>query len=70
MTSDAQGNRPLSEDELQELVASSDAGARNPVGAVGLSLAVIAVSWSVFKSFSPHRWQTTCYRARSIITRA
>ena len=30
MTSDAQGNRPLSEEELQELVASSDAGARNP----------------------------------------
>lgn len=49
MTSDVQGNRPLSEDELQELVASSDAGARNPVGAVGLSLAVIAVSWSVFQ---------------------
>ncbi len=49
MTSDVQGNRPLSEDELQELVASSDAGARNPVGAVGLSLAIIAVSWSVFQ---------------------
>ena len=49
MTSDVQGNRPLSEEELQELVASSDAGARNPVGAVGLSLAVIAVAWSVFQ---------------------
>lgn len=49
MTSDAQGNRPLSEEELQELVASSDAGARNPIGAVGLSLAIIAVSWSVFQ---------------------
>ena len=49
MTSDAQGNRPLSEEELQELVASSDAGARNPIGAVGLSLALVAVSWSLFQ---------------------
>ncbi|KIC19450.1 TRAP transporter permease [Leisingera sp. ANG-DT] len=49
MTSDAQGNRPLSEEELQELVASSDAGARNPVGSVGLFLAIVAVIWSVFQ---------------------
>ncbi|KIC08466.1 C4-dicarboxylate ABC transporter [Leisingera sp. ANG-M1] len=49
MTSDAQGNRPLSEEELQELVASSDAGARNPVGSVGVFLAVVAVIWSVFQ---------------------
>ncbi|WP_411352820.1 TRAP transporter permease [Leisingera aquaemixtae] len=49
MTSDAQGNRPLSEEELQELVASSDAGARNPVGSVGVFLAIVAVIWSVFQ---------------------
>ncbi|MEY8802935.1 TRAP transporter permease [Leisingera sp. XS_AS12] len=49
MTSDAQGNRPLSEEELQELVASSDAGARNPAGSVGLFLAIVAVIWSVFQ---------------------
>jgi TRAP transporter 4TM/12TM fusion protein len=49
MTSDAQGNRPLTEEELQELVASSDAGARNPVGSVGLFLAIVAVIWSVFQ---------------------
>ncbi|MFW8636379.1 TRAP transporter permease [Cribrihabitans pelagius] len=49
MTSDAQGNRPLSEEELQELVASSDAGARSPVGSVGLFLAIVAVIWSVFQ---------------------
>lgn len=49
MTSDAQGNRPLSEEELQELVASSDAGARNPAGNVGLFLAIVAVIWSVFQ---------------------
>ena len=49
MTSDAQGNRPLTEEELQDLVASSDAGARNPVGSVGLFLAIVAVIWSVFQ---------------------
>ncbi|KIC22527.1 TRAP transporter permease [Leisingera sp. ANG-Vp] len=49
MTSDAQGNRPLSEEELQELVASSDAGARNPVGSVGVFLAIVAVIWSLFQ---------------------
>ncbi|MEX0368004.1 MAG: TRAP transporter permease [Ruegeria sp.] len=49
MTSDSQGNRPLSEEELQELVASSDAGARDPAGNVGLFLAIVAVIWSVFQ---------------------
>ncbi|SIO57226.1 TRAP transporter, 4TM/12TM fusion protein [Rhodovulum sp. ES.010] len=39
----------LSEEELQELVAASDSGARNPAGAVGLFLAVVAVVWSVFQ---------------------
>ncbi|RLK03596.1 TRAP transporter permease [Ruegeria conchae] len=49
MSSDTQGNRPLSEEELQELVASSDAGARDPAGNVGLFLAIVAVLWSVFQ---------------------
>ncbi|WP_372573900.1 TRAP transporter permease [Ruegeria jejuensis] len=49
MASDTQGNRPLSEEELQELVASSDAGARDPAGNVGLFLAIVAVIWSVFQ---------------------
>ena len=43
------GRRQLSEDELQDLVASSDAGARNPAGAVGTLLAIVAVVWSVFQ---------------------
>ena len=42
-------NRALSEEELQDLVSSSDAGARNPVGAVGTLLAVVAVVWSLFQ---------------------
>ncbi|MGI9370598.1 MAG: TRAP transporter permease [Ruegeria sp.] len=49
MSSEQQGNRPLSEDELQDLVASSDAGARNPVGNVGVFLAVVAAIWSIFQ---------------------
>ena len=49
MASDKSGNRPLSEEELQDLVTSSDAGARDPVGNVGLFLAIVAVIWSVFQ---------------------
>lgn len=47
MSESAKG--PLSEAELQELVASSDAGARNPIGAIGSLMAVVAVIWSVFQ---------------------
>jgi len=42
-------NRPLSEEELQELVASSDAGSRDPAGSIGLLLAIVAVVWSLFQ---------------------
>ncbi|MEV8466259.1 TRAP transporter permease [Fluviibacterium sp. DFM31] len=42
-------NRPLSEEELQELVSSSDSGARNPVGWVGSMLALTALIWSIFQ---------------------
>lgn len=42
-------NRALSEEELQELVAASDAGARSPEGSVGKFLAIVAVIWSVFQ---------------------
>ncbi len=41
--------RPLSEEELQELVASTDAGSRNPAGAVGTFLATVALIWSIFQ---------------------
>ena len=44
-----EGGRPLSEEELQDLVASTDAGARNPAGSVGMLLAIVAVVWSVFQ---------------------
>ncbi|MEP2533115.1 TRAP transporter permease [Shimia sp.] len=42
-------NRALSEEELQDLVASSDAGARAPAGNVGTLLAIVAVVWSLFQ---------------------
>jgi len=48
MAQDKQG-RPLSEEDLQELVSSSDAGARNPGGPVAMLLAAVAVVWSLFQ---------------------
>lgn len=39
----------LSEEELQELVAASDSGARNPIGAVGTLLTATALIWSLFQ---------------------
>lgn len=41
--------RALSEEELQELVAASDTGARSPHGPVGLMIAVVALIWSIFQ---------------------
>ena len=49
MTDRSGGKGPLSESELQELVSSTDGGARTPAGGVGLLLAVIAVVWSLFQ---------------------
>lgn len=53
---DTKGDAPLSEEELQELVSSSDAGARNPAGTVGKMLAIIAVTWSVFQVMLASPW--------------
>ena len=44
-----ESGRPLSEEELQELVSSSDAGARNPTGSVAYVMATIALVWSLFQ---------------------
>ncbi len=41
--------RALSEDELQELVAASDSGARSPTGTVGTFIAATALIWSIFQ---------------------
>ncbi|WP_212524752.1 TRAP transporter permease [Actibacterium sp. MT2.3-13A] len=49
MVDDKNKGTPLSEEELQELVASSDSGARSPAGEVGLFLAAVAVIWSLFQ---------------------
>ncbi|MFY0692228.1 MAG: TRAP transporter permease [Paracoccaceae bacterium] len=42
-------NRKLSEEELQELVAASDSGARSPQGSVGMFVAAVALIWSIFQ---------------------
>ncbi|MEP1535778.1 MAG: TRAP transporter permease [Paracoccaceae bacterium] len=42
-------NRTLSEEELQELVAASDSGARSPTGAIGKMIAITALLWSTFQ---------------------
>ncbi|MDP4795566.1 MAG: C4-dicarboxylate ABC transporter, partial [Rhodospirillales bacterium] len=39
----------LADVDLQELVAASDTGGRNPVGWVGKFLTIIAISWSVYQ---------------------
>ncbi len=49
MTDNSGGKGPLSETELQQLVSSTDGGARTPAGWVGLLLAAIAVVWSLFQ---------------------
>ncbi|WP_371168111.1 TRAP transporter permease [Aliiroseovarius sp. 2305UL8-7] len=41
--------RALSEEELQELVAASDTGARSPHGPVGLMIAGVALFWAIFQ---------------------
>ncbi|MBD3895621.1 TRAP transporter permease [Halomonas sp. ML-15] len=40
---------PASEVDLEEMVATSDSGARKPLGAPGKLLVVIAASWSLFQ---------------------
>ena len=42
-------NRQMSDDELQDLVASTDSGARNPIGPVGKFIAGVALFWAVFQ---------------------
>ena len=49
MSQNTDNNRALSEEQLQELVASTDAGARSPVGPVGFFLAAVAVTWALFQ---------------------
>ncbi len=49
MIKDTSETHQYTEEELQELVASSDAGARNPAGAVGIVMSVTAIVWSLFQ---------------------
>lgn len=45
----ANKNAPLSDEELEELVAASDSGARNPAGPVGKFIAGLALFWALFQ---------------------
>ncbi len=47
--SEAAGKGGLSQEELDELVASSDTGGRSPSGPVGVFLIVVALVWSLFQ---------------------
>ncbi len=45
----AQENTQMSDQELEDLVASTDSGARNPAGPVGKMIAGIALFWATFQ---------------------
>ena len=49
MADQDQSGAPLSDAELQDLVASTDTGARNPGGNVAKLLAGVALAWSIFQ---------------------
>jgi len=46
---DGAGHGGLSQAELDELVASSDTGARSPAGWVGTLIVLVALAWSLFQ---------------------
>ena len=47
--SEVETNKGMSDEELQDLVASTDTGARSPVGATGKILAGVALVWSLYQ---------------------
>ncbi len=47
--SESTQNRQASSAELEELVASSDTGGRNPTGPIGKLLAGVALAWALFQ---------------------
>ncbi len=47
--SDQTSSKQLSDAELQELVAASDTGGRNPLGSVGKILTCVAIAWSLYQ---------------------
>ncbi len=49
MADQEKSGAPLSDADLQDLVASTDTGARNPGGSVAKLIAGVALAWSVFQ---------------------
>jgi len=59
MTDETKQNRTFSDDELQDLVASTDTGGRNPTNRkVALFISAVALSWSLFQLWiaQPQLW--------------
>ncbi|MCV0394808.1 MAG: TRAP transporter permease [Rhizobiaceae bacterium] len=48
---DTKDHAPLSDAELQDLVAAADTGARNPAGTAGWIIAGVALCWSLFQLY-------------------
>ena len=44
-----QESRQMSDEELEDLVASTDSGARSPIGPVGKLIAGVALFWAAFQ---------------------
>ena len=49
MSDDKAAGTQMSDQELQDLVASTDTGARNPAGPVGTILLAVCLAWSLFQ---------------------
>ncbi len=45
----SQENRQMSDEELEELVASTDSGSRSPIGPVGKLISGVALFWAAFQ---------------------
>ncbi|WP_309083886.1 TRAP transporter permease [Chelativorans sp.] len=51
MADNQKGTQGVTADELQDLVASTDTGARNPAGLAGYVIAAAALAWSLFQLY-------------------
>ena len=49
MSDEQQSNQAMSEQELDDLVAATDTGARSVPGTVGKAIAATALVWSLFQ---------------------
>ncbi|WP_404864294.1 TRAP transporter permease [Georhizobium sp. MAB10] len=50
-TRDVDARKSMNDDDLQDLVAATDTGARNPAGTAGFVIAGVALLWSLFQIY-------------------